>query len=148
MSGFKQGRLLDANVTLQSLSHEFPPVLDVLLQAPNGRRAIIMADAGGNQIGVDVTNITLTLDDQAAASLPQFSRLGAGRFKPTNNDNGPDDFFPPPAPAGTTDNVRLATFTGINPNGIWRLFVNDELDGFTGSFGAGWSLTIKARVRV
>ncbi|MDQ3692452.1 MAG: hypothetical protein M3464_02325 [Chloroflexota bacterium] len=144
VSGFKQGKLLDVNVKLKNLSHGDPSDIDVLLRAPNGRRAIIMSDAGD---AFDVTNITITLDDQAAEGLRFASPLSSGRFKPTNfgTVGSGDDAFPPPA--GDTANVELATFEGINPNGTWRLFVVDDIDEGAGSIGS-WSLTIKARVRV
>ncbi|MDQ3410659.1 MAG: hypothetical protein M3509_00925, partial [Chloroflexota bacterium] len=146
VSGFKQGKLLDVNVKLENLGHGDPSDIDVLLQAPNGRRAIIMSDAGD---AFDVTNITITLDDQAAEGLRFASPLSSGRFKPTNfgTVGSGDDAFPPPAPAGDTANVELATFDGINPNGTWRLFVVDDIDEGAGSIGS-WALTIKARVRV
>jgi subtilisin-like proprotein convertase family protein len=142
VAGFKQGKLLDVNVTLSGLSHTFPEDLDIQLESPNLRRAVIMSDVGD---GTDVSNLTLTLDDQAAALLPPNSVLGSGTFKPTND--GLVDAFPPPA-APSSDSA-LSTFNGINPNGSWKLYVVDDFataDG--GSFAGGWSLTLKARVRV
>ena len=142
VAGFKQGKLLDLNVTLSGFSHTFPDDVDVLLVAPNGASAVIFSDLGG---GTDVSNLTFVLDDQAGAILPPESLLGSGTFKPTND--GLADTFPPPAVS--TSNTALATFNGLNPNGSWRLFVADDFataDG--GSFAGGWSLTIKARVRV
>jgi hypothetical protein len=146
VSGFRQGKLLDVDVSLKALSHGVPEDIRVLLQSPNGRRAFIMGGAGGQ---FAVSNLTLMLDDQAAASLPETSQLGTGRFKPTNY-TGIANPFPPPAPAGDIHSVKLATFTGVNPNGIWQLFIHgDDVPPVgTGSFGAGWSLTIRARVRV
>ena len=148
VAGFKQGKLLDLNVTLSGFSHTYPGDVDVLLVAPNGSSAVIFSDLGGS---TDVSNLTFVLDDQTGAILPPLGQqLGSGTFKPTNEDLA--DTFPSPAPYSTS-NTALATFNGINPNGSWRLFVADDfstadggsLDG--GSF-AGWSLTIKARVRV
>jgi subtilisin-like proprotein convertase family protein len=142
VAGLKQGKLLDLNVTLRGFSHTFPEDVDILLVAPNGASAVIFSDLGG---GTDVSNLTFVLDNQAAAILPPESLLGSGAFKPTND--GLTDTFP--APAVSTSNSALATFNGINPNGLWRLYVADDFttaDG--GGIAGGWSLRIRARVRV
>ncbi|MDQ3694897.1 MAG: proprotein convertase P-domain-containing protein [Chloroflexota bacterium] len=139
VSGFRQGKLLDINVTLTNLSHPHPADINVQLLAPNGRRAIIMSDAGSC---LGVNSITLTLDDQAAARLSGATQISSDTFKPTNY--GAFDPFPPPG--ASTTNVRLSTFSGIDPNGTWRLLVVDDTDPDGGSIG-GWSLKIKARVK-
>ena len=142
VAGLKRGKLLDLNVTLRGFSHTFPDDVDILLMAPNGASAVVFSDLGG---GTDVSNLTFVLDNQAAAILPPESLLGSGTFKPTND--GLTDTFP--APAVSTSNSALTTFNGINPNGLWRLYVADDVttaDG--GGFAGGWSLRIRARVRV
>lgn len=141
VAGLKQGRLLDVNVTLSSFSHTYPADVDVQLESPNLRRAVIMSDVGNSE---DVSNLTIKLDDQAAAFLPPNTLLGSGTFRPTN-DGLVDDFPPPAAPSS---DVALSTFKGINPNGSWRLYVVDDASPDGGSFAGGWSLQIKARVRV
>jgi subtilisin-like proprotein convertase family protein len=141
VSGFKRGRVLDVNVTLRDINHPFPIDINVLVVAPNGRRTLLMSNVGKV---FAIENVSLTLDDQAAADLPISSQLGSGRFRPTNF--GIEDEFPPPAPSGFINTVKLATFSGINPNGTWRLFVTNRFDE-TGSIGGGWSLTIRAKVR-
>jgi len=144
VSGFKRGKVLDVNVTLKGFGHTFPSHTQMMLVAPNDRHAIIMADVGFN---FPVSDLTLTLDDEASAPLPVNGQLGSGRFRPTNLLDGVGDNFPAPAPA-TSPNVKLATFDGVNPNGTWRLFVVDADPSFnSGSISTGWSLTIKARVR-
>ncbi len=141
VAGLKQGRLLDVNVTLSGFSHTFPDDVDVQLESPNLRRAVILSDVGSSD---DVSNLTIKLDDQAAAFLPPNSLLGSGTFRPTND--GLVDNFPPPA--APSSDVALSTFKGINPNGSWRLYVVDDSSPDGGSFAGGWSLQIKARVRV
>jgi hypothetical protein len=37
-------------------------------------------------------------------------------------------------------------FNGINPNGIWYLFVVDDFVGAVGNIWIGWSLEITAEV--
>ena len=141
VAGLKQGRLLDVNVTLSGFSHTYPEDVDVQLESPNLRRAVIMSDVGNSE---DVSNLTIKLDDQAAAFLPPNSLLGSGTFRPTND--GLVDNFPPPA--APSSDVALSTFKGINPNGSWKLYVVDDSSPDGGSFAGGWSLQIKARVRV
>ena len=65
----------------------------------------------------------------------------SGTYQPTNiNDGGSDDVYPAPAPA-PSGNTTLAAFNGIDPNGIWSLYVMDDAFGDIGSI-EGWSLQI------
>ena len=142
----KRVKVLDVNLTLVSLSHTYPQDLDVLLVAPNGGNAIVMSDATGN---IEISGLTLTLDDEAAAPLPlgepyePETALGPGSFQPANYspqwDDAPDGFGSAPAPSGA---VALSTFDGSNPNGRWKLFVFDDNEQDGGSL-AGWKLTIQ-----
>jgi hypothetical protein len=61
------GTVTKVTVTLTNFSHTFPDDVDILLVGPTGANAIIMSDVGG---ATGVTNLTLTLDDAAATSLP------------------------------------------------------------------------------
>src|SRR5204863_10039722 len=82
-------------VTLTNLSHTFPDDLDILLVSPNGRAALLMSDAGGEQ---NVTNVVLRFDDQALLALPDDGPISSGTYRPTDYVIG--DFFPAPAPPG------------------------------------------------
>jgi subtilisin-like proprotein convertase family protein len=141
VTGFRQAKVLDVNVTLHNFSHTYPEDVNVLLESPNFRRAVIFSDVGNE---VDATNLTFVLDDQASAILPPNSPLGSGTFKPTN-DGLVDEF---PAPAAPSSNVALSTFNNINPNGLWKVYVYDDASPDGGSFAGGWSLTLKVRARV
>jgi subtilisin-like proprotein convertase family protein len=140
--GFRQGRILDVNVTLRAFSHTFPDDVDILLVAPNGARATVMSDVGN---GNDVSNITLTLDNQAPFIMPNEGQLVTDRYKPTNAGAG--DTFPSPAPPPVAG-PSLAVFNNINPNGNWKLYVVDDTSGDIGNIAGGWSLRIVARVTV
>jgi uncharacterized repeat protein (TIGR01451 family) len=53
----------------------------------------------------------------------------------------------PPYPAGTgfwTNNPTLAAFNGVNPNGVWSLYVVDDSSSDNGTIAGGWSLNISA----
>jgi subtilisin-like proprotein convertase family protein len=131
------GTVTKVTVTLNNINHTFPDDIDVLLVGPTGANAILMSDVGGNP---DANNVTLTLDDAAALSLPDAGPLVSGAFKPTNVGITPDP-FPAPAPAGPYG-TALSAFNVTNPNGTWRLYVADDLLGDVGSIAGGWCLTI------
>jgi subtilisin-like proprotein convertase family protein len=142
-----------ATVTLHGLTHTFPSDISILLVAPNGQRSLLMAEVGG-QVKYSVTNLTLTLDDDATDALPIFTNLVAGAFKPT--DGWQDPYFadpggylpynfPPPAPAGSSNSVSsLSVFNGTNPDGTWSLFVLGEAAQNSGVISNGWGLAISA----
>ena len=142
VSGFTNGRILDVDLTLHGFSHTFPGDVDILLAAPEpGLNAFLMSDVGAN---ATASNITLTLDDQAAVGLP--TPLVTGTFKPADGAStlGTDSF---PAPAPTpSGNMALRVFNTSNPNGNWSLFVVDDAGGDGGSIAGGWSLLITAEV--
>jgi subtilisin-like proprotein convertase family protein len=150
VQGLWMGKIKDVNVTLKGYSHPFSDDTDVLLVAPTGNKnAIIFSDVGGNRT---VSNINLTLDDEAANGLPDDP--GATGTLPGNDTYTPANFalvnpdaFPAPSPA-PGGGMALSVFDGSNPNGKWRLFVSDDLPGGTGQFSGGWSLKIKAKVQV
>jgi subtilisin-like proprotein convertase family protein len=141
VSGFK-GKLLDVNVRLNRFQHTYPQDVDLLLVAPNGSSAVLMSDIGS---GADVDNLTLVIDDQAPAPFTN-DPLRSGVYRPANRFDTLEDSFP--APASNTSNVALSTFSGINPNGTWKLYVVDDNGEDDGAILGGWSLIIKARARV
>ena len=142
VSGFANGAITDVDLVLNDFTHPVPEDVDILLSAPDGRRALVMSDAGRI---FRVTNIDLTLDDEAAAALPQF-QLDSGDFRPTDFSSAGDtpDAFAAPAPA-LDGRVALSTFDGANPNGTWQLFVVDDASGDVGDL-RGWTLRITAEV--
>jgi len=133
----------DVNLTLKNYTHTFPDDVDVLLKKGTHNRTV-MSDVGSNE---DVSNITLVLNDEATSALPDDVGLVGGSFKPRNVEDNPDggDQFPAPAPTQDTHSA-LSGFDTLNPNGTWKLFVQDDVFGDCGKFGGGWSLTIKAAV--
>lgn len=131
VGGLRLGRIQDVNATVRGLTHEVVSDLDIILVAPNGRSAVGLLST----VGAGAENVTLVFDDQAASFLPQ-ANLVSGIYKPTM-----------PGVAPSPETATLRAFTGLNPNGAWRLYVADHFSGLGGSI-AGWALTIKARVRV
>jgi subtilisin-like proprotein convertase family protein len=130
------GTIGKATVRLVALTHTDPDEIDVLLVGPQGQSVLLMSDAGGSG---NIVNITLTFDQSATASLPQFELLTTGTYLPTNFGGG--DLLTAPAPGGAP-NTTLEVFNLSNPNGTWSLYVYDDSGGDVGSFDGGWSLTI------
>jgi subtilisin-like proprotein convertase family protein len=146
VSGFG-GTTSNVTVTLKGFTHTFPDDVDVLLVSPTGQKYIMMSDVGG---GGDVAAIDVTLDDAAAAGIPDAGPLATGSFKPSNV--GANDPFAAPAPAAPYLNAApgggdtfASAFGGANPNGVWSLYVVDDATGDLGSFAGGWSITISAQ---
>jgi uncharacterized delta-60 repeat protein len=123
-------------VRLNGFTHTYPADVDILLVSPTGQKVLLMSDAGS---GFSVTNLTLTFDDVATASLPELSPLASGTFRP--KDHPPADSFPAPAPAGPYA-TSLATFAGFSPNGTWSLYIVDDTDQNFGNIVNGWTLNI------
>ena len=128
-------------VKLFGVSHTYPRDIDIKLVAPDGRRILLMSDVGPAQGGTAVVNATLTLDD-SGPPLPCAANLGSGVYRPTNcEDNQGGDEFPSPAPAGVSGD-SLGHFVGLNPNGVWSLFVQDDSAGDQGTIQGGWQLDL------
>ena len=71
--------------------------------------------------------------------LPDSAEITSGTWRPT--DYGSGDVLPLPAP-GRPYGTNLAVFNGLDPNGVWRLFVADDTDGDSGSIANGWVLQL------
>jgi subtilisin-like proprotein convertase family protein len=135
-------------LTLNDFNHDFTDDVDLLLVSPTGRKMIVMSDAGFDTVAVD---LDMTIDDDAAALLPDDLTLTTGSFRPANYFTVQDP-FPAPAPAspyltpvtGGADTLTSA-FTGVvggNPNGTWSLYAVDDAGVDVGSIDGGWSLTL------
>lgn len=133
---------------LNGLTHTFPADIDILLVGPGGQKFMAMSDMGGSD---DVSNINLTLADNATNALPT-ALLTTGTYRPGNTDTT-TDAMPAPAPASPYDNpapAGTATFAsafgsnGSTMNGTWALYVRDDAGQDLGSFAGGWSLTFES----
>lgn len=129
------GTVSKVTVTLNGLSHPSPDDLDFLLVSPDGKKVIILADAGGTSSTVP-SPVTITLDDNGAV-IPDAGPLSTGTFSPANYAGS--DGFAAPAPAGPYGSA-LASFNGVNPNGEWSLFAATDIPGNTGNVLNGFCL--------
>ncbi len=130
-----------AKIALHGIGHTAPDDLDMLLSRLTGANAIVMSDVGG---ATAVAGVDLTLSDAAATFLPDAGPLVSGAYQPTNVGGG--DVFPLPAPVPTGGSA-LAVFTGTNPNGAWRLWVDDAFSPEAGSL-TGWCVELVSVCRV
>ena len=125
-------------VTLRNVSHTHPDDMDVLLVGPNGAAVMLMSDAGGSPA---LNNVTFTFDDAAAAIIPDTTLITNGTYRCANWAT-PGDPITPFVSGTQWTNTSLATFNGINPNGVWSLYIVDDAAGDVGSLAGGWSLSI------
>jgi subtilisin-like proprotein convertase family protein len=137
------GPITDVDVTLHGLTHTFPSDLDVLLVGPAGQRALVMSDVAHFDA---VAGVDLVLDDEAASPLPTNALLQSGTFRPTDSDSyeiygDTDEFAGDPGDA-SGDGSALSVFDGTDPNGTWKLYVEDDAADDTGAIAGGWSLHI------
>jgi len=130
------------SLTLSNVYHTFPADIDILLVSPSGQSALVMSDALGS---AGLTNKTFTITDLAAADLPISGVVIANNssYRPKDyfNPTPGDDAFAAPAPVGPYF-TSMAAFKGIDPNGLWQLYVRDDSTGDFGIISNGWSLNI------
>jgi subtilisin-like proprotein convertase family protein len=126
-------------VNLLGMRHTFPSDIDIKLVGPQGQQVVLVSDVGG---GTDILDVNLTLDDAAPAAIG--ATIVSGSFKPTNI--GAVDNFPG-SPEGAPA-AALAAFAGTDPNGIWQLFVVDDVGADRGDIINGWSLDIETEFPV
>ncbi len=146
VSGVNQS-ITRVRVQLNNFTHTFPDDVDVILEGPQGQKAIVMSDAGG---GADVSNLQLTFDSVAplSAILPDEGVTTAGTFRAVNYGNGAGiftDTFPAPFPAPNTLTeapADLSVFHQTDPNGQWKLYVVDDAGQDSGSISGGWTLFV------
>ncbi len=131
------GAVTNVIVVLNNFSHTGPDDVDMLLVAPNGRKVVLMSDAGGS---IPATNLTFFFDDNGASPLSDNGPLTSGTYKPTDYEVG--DIFPAPAPQGPATGSTLAAFNGISAVGNWSLYVVDDNGNNAGSVAGGWALLV------
>ncbi len=139
------GTVSSVTIQLNGLSHGSPSDIEMLLVGPAGEKFVFFSDAGGVH---SVVNFNVALAD-AGASLVPASSLTTGTFKPTDY-GGVSGSFAAPAPtvsgsdlAPPAGSVSFTTqFFGTDPNGVWNLYVMDDVSGSSGTLAGGWTLSI------
>jgi hypothetical protein len=137
----------EISVTFSDVLHGHPADIDALLVGPAGQNVMLMSDAGEllSETESIIDNVDLTFRD-GASPLPANVRITSGTYAPTNYQGIVEEIGemdrtlpdpPPVGPYGTT----LSVFNGSNPNGTWKLFIQDDVDDESGEMQS-WSLTV------
>jgi subtilisin-like proprotein convertase family protein len=120
-------------LSLHNLNHPWIEDLSILLVGPGGGQVMVLSRAGRD---CQAENLTLLFDDAATCFVPIRAAIGNGSYKPTDYVTSRPMTGIPGGPRGTT----LTSFAGCDPNGIWSLFVVDDIEEDQGSIDGGWSL--------
>ncbi len=138
-------------VRLNGFHHEWYDDVDLLLVGPNGQKFILMSDVGGSSTDA-LPPITFTIADTGDTLLPDAMPMQNGvNYKPSNV--GANDPFDAPAPSAPYENAApdgSATFasvfgtSGINLNGTWSLYGDDDAGSDPGRIDNGWTLIFES----
>ena len=141
------GTLNGITLTLNNASFARTRDIDIILVAPTGAAFMVMSDVSD---GSATSGANITFSD-AGSALPATGGISSGTYVPTDivSVTAGNDVFPAPAPSysspATTDSATFASvFNGINPNGTWSLYIQDDAasSGLTSSITGGWTLNI------
>jgi subtilisin-like proprotein convertase family protein len=137
------GVITDVNVISGGLYHPRPDDVDTLLVGPQGQKVILMSDACGSFPTRhrtwrfdDESNTTFTSDSGANEVCP------SGTYQPI--DHEPGERLPLPAP-DIPYATSLSAFDLTDPNGEWRLYTADDMDGESGWFERPFDLQLQTR---
>jgi subtilisin-like proprotein convertase family protein len=135
-----EGQVRSVRVMLTALTHTYQADVRMMLQSPGGQTCLFYGNCG------DSTNWTASdviFDDTAATAMPSNLPVAPGVYRPTVCTNAGVNFAAPApaAPYGTT----LSVFNGSNPNGAWRLWIEDSYNNDYGALTGGWSLIINGQ---
>jgi subtilisin-like proprotein convertase family protein len=112
------GTVTKVAVTLNNVNHGYANDVGVLLVGPENRTVVLMRNAGGGR----PLSGNITFEADAPGDLPRDTQIVGGQsYKPRDYGAGS---FASPAPA--TPYGSLADFNGLNPNGEWKLYVQDS----------------------
>lgn len=127
------GPISDVNVTLQGVGHTWPDDLDILLVSPSGDKVMLMSDACGED---DIEDFNWTFSQQAPRVMSSDSSdCGESVYRPTNYDDPAGCFLGNDFSGFFNEDLKpphgasLDNFNNENPNGIWKLYINDDCDG-------------------
>src|SRR6187401_3188418 len=137
------GRISKVTLTLNNVKHAYVSDLSAMLVYKDTNNVsgsvVLMSAAAGN---TEVNGVNITFDD-AGATLPEFTQIGAGPYKPADYRQVPfpagPGTNPPPAAASATSLTNA--FQGKYPNGKWSLYTYDAAP-FTAGQLASWTVNV------
>jgi subtilisin-like proprotein convertase family protein len=131
------GTVSKVTVTLAGVTHPWPGDLNALLVGPAGQTALLMSHPASSNA---LNNATFTFDDAAATAIPANTAIVSGNSYRLAR-YGAALTFAAPAPAAAYG-TALSAFNGVNPNGTWSLYIQDDGVNDTGNITRGWTLAI------
>jgi len=132
------GTIGDFSLSLNNLSHDWPDDIGAVVVSPTGRAVLLFSGAGDD---TRARNIFLTFNQNAATEINREGALVSGTYKPGMQQWAEN--FPAPGP-GTNFEFSFQPYLNENPNGDWRLFVQDSGEGERGFIANGWSVNFTA----
>jgi uncharacterized repeat protein (TIGR01451 family)/uncharacterized delta-60 repeat protein len=140
------GSVAKVTTTLVGLSHTYPDDIDALLVGPNNQagsapNTLLMAAVGGP---FGFSGVRLTFDDSYPA-LPNEQPITTGTNHPTLGTAASEPYFYPSFPTNAPPGpfpVTMGVFNGINPNGVWSLYIVDSTFHDSGTLNNGWILNL------
>ncbi|HEV2813782.1 MAG TPA: Calx-beta domain-containing protein [Solirubrobacteraceae bacterium] len=132
----------DLDVLLDSVTHQRGEHIDMFLEGPAGQKAWLMSDV----CPFDNKLVDWKIDDEAPNPFFDAESCNSNTYRPRNFDQGPmdQDTFASPAPAAPAGEV-LSAFDLTDPDGTWRLWIQDDSEGGAGFIVDGWSLELDTR---
>lgn len=121
------------NVTI-NLTHTFVGDIGILIVAPSGEFLDLSTGNGG--AGDNYTNTVFS--DNAGTFITSSAPPYTGTFKPEGRATTLNNPYSNAPPLGT--HTFANTFTGINADGVWTLYVNDYVAADYGEL-ISWSIT-------
>lgn len=146
--------IIGVTVTLHDIQYPAGRDLDVWLIGPTGETLMLMSDinfvAGCLPLHRGLPDpceepLTVTFSDHAALDMTTAILSSGPLFAkptdvdPTQNEVGSSDLFE------DETGTMLAIFSGLNPNGVWKLRAADDAGGWGGEIN-GWSLNLETAV--
>ncbi|MEL6864139.1 MAG: MopE-related protein [Bacteroidota bacterium] len=128
-------------LSLYSLEHIWTTAqFDLLLEAPNGERIVILSDVSPDGGFDGFSELQLDADAPFPISSENYYDQRPN-FLPTNV--GEMDIFP------ILDTIiqavpTFASLQNTNPNGDWKLYVRDDVTDIFGGYLGRWAITIEA----
>ena len=128
------GPIGDFLLSLNNLSHDWPDDIGAVIVSPTGRAVLLFSGAGDD---TPAGNANLTFIQNSVTEINREGALVGGTHRPGMQQWAEN--FPAPGP-GTNFGFSFQPYLNENPNGDWRLFVQDSGQGERGFIANGWSV--------
>jgi large repetitive protein len=139
------GLVTDVTLSFTGLTHSFSGDVGMMLVSPTGQGTIVIANVASDN---PMNAITVTFSDTGITAPFNTPLVSGTSYRPTfySDDGGNAQSFSAPAPSipgvnpipagmfGVPAFGSFSAFNGFDPNGGWRLFVEDFASQDQGGF--------------